>query len=116
MYPEVFRRAGMEVLAPAPEARELIHGVIFEELVRGKILESSRLRFNEIAAQLKAQGCDCVILGCTEIPLLVRADDCPLPTLDSTRLLAEAAVRHALGRDGVPSGANARPLRPTRPG
>ncbi len=65
--------------------------------MRGRFLEPSRLRFNEIVARLKAQGCDSVILGCTEIPLLVRADDCPLPTLDSTRLLARAPVLEAIG-------------------
>ncbi len=98
MYPDVFRRHGMEVLPPSTEDRAIVHDVIFEELVRGRFLEPSRLRFNEIVARLKAQGCDSVILGCTEIPLLVRADDCPLPTLDSTRLLARAAVMTAIGR------------------
>lgn len=70
--------------------------VIWDELVRGNFPERSRIRYNEVIARLKERGCDCVILGCTEFPLLVRPDDCPLPTLDSTRLLAIAAVRHAI--------------------
>ncbi|HKY04776.1 MAG TPA: aspartate/glutamate racemase family protein, partial [Blastocatellia bacterium] len=53
---------------------------------------------NEVASRLKADGCDAVVLGCTEIPLIVRPDDTPLPTLDSTRLLARAALREALER------------------
>jgi aspartate racemase len=52
--------------------------------------------FNEVIENLKQRGCDAVVLGCTEIPLIVVPDDCPLPTLDSTRLLARAAVREAL--------------------
>jgi aspartate racemase len=74
-----------------------VDDVIFQELVNGIFLEPSRLLYNEVIARMKERGCDCVILGCTEIPLLVRPDDCPLPTLDSTRLLARAAVRYALG-------------------
>jgi aspartate racemase len=87
----------MDTLAPSSEDQKLVHDVIFNELVRGVFPERSRLAYNEIIRRLKQQGCDCVILGCTEIPLLVRADDCPLPSLDSTRLLARAAVLHALG-------------------
>jgi len=69
----------------------------FKELVNGIFLESSRLYFNEVTEKLKSHGCDAVVLGCTEIPLIVRPDDCPLPTLDSTRLLARAATREAVG-------------------
>lgn len=97
MYRAVFRRYGMETLPPSPSDQQIVDDVIWTELVRGTFLEASRLRYNEVIQRLKQQACDCVILGCTEIPLLVRADDCPLPTLDSTRLLAEAAVRHAIG-------------------
>jgi len=64
--------------------------------VNGVFPESSRLYFNEVTAKLKKRGCDAVVLGCTEIPLIVRPDDCPLPTLDSTRLLARAALTKAL--------------------
>ena len=97
MYRDVFGSRSMEALPPPVEDQEIVDSVIWKELVRGEFPESSRLRYNEVIDRLKIQGCDCVILGCTEIPLLVRADDCPLPVLDSTRLLAEAAVRHAIG-------------------
>lgn len=99
MYRDVFHRHGMETLAPSSDDQEIVDSIIWSELVRGSFPESSRLRYNEVIARLKARGCDCVILGCTEIPLLVHADDCPLPTLDSTRLLAQAAVRHAIEID-----------------
>ena len=97
MYRDVFRARGMEVVPPEAEDQKIVDDAIWNELVRGNFPESSRLRYNEVIARLKQRGCDCVILGCTEIPLLVRSDDCPLPTLDSTRLLAIAAVRHAIG-------------------
>jgi len=100
MYRDVFRRHGMEALPPSQSDQQIVDAVIWSELVRGKFLEASRLRYNQVVQRLKDAGCDCVILGCTEIPLLVRSDDCPLPTLDSTRLLAEAAVRFAIaGRE-----------------
>jgi aspartate racemase len=98
-YPEMFLSYQMEALPPSAEDQKLIDDVIFKELVHGMFPEKSRLRYNEVIDRLKRQGCDCVILGCTEIPLLVRPDDCPLPALDSTRLLARAAVRHALALD-----------------
>lgn len=96
MYRDVFLRHGMDVLVPSKEDQEIVDGVIWNELVHGRFSEDSRLRYNEVIQHLKDRGCDCAILGCTEIPLLVRADDCPLLTLDSTRLLAAAAVRHAI--------------------
>jgi aspartate racemase len=65
-------------------------------LVNGLFPETSRLYFNEVMEKLKALECDAAVLGCTEIPLIVRSDDAPLPTLDSTRLLARAALRKAL--------------------
>jgi aspartate racemase len=104
MYRDVFLRHAMDVVPPAPEDQEIVDGIIWKELVHGNFLESSRRRYNEVIARLKAQGCDCVILGCTEIPLLVRPDDCPLPTLDSTRLLAHAAVKYAIGEPGGQAG------------
>ena len=110
MYRDVFRHHGMNVIVPSSEDQEIVDEVIWNELVRGDFPESSRLRYNQVIQRLKDQGSDCVILGCTEIPLLVRADDCPLPTLDSTRLLARAAVAHAIGKDedSVPASASTR--------
>ena len=81
---------------PDESDRERINTIIFKELVNGVFLEESRLYFNEVTDKLKSKGCDAVVLGCTEIPLIVRPDDCPLPSLDSTRLLARAALREAL--------------------
>jgi aspartate racemase len=96
MYPDVFRQHGMETLPPSNDDQKIVDDAIWNELVHGKFPERSRVRYNEVIARLRFAGCDCVILGCTEIPLLVRPDDCPLPTLDSTRLLAKAAVKHAI--------------------
>jgi aspartate racemase len=76
--------------------RERINQIIFKELVNGIFDEGSRQYLNEVAGKLKEHGCDAVVLGCTELPLIVRPDDCPLPTLDSTRLLARAALKKAL--------------------
>jgi len=98
-YRDAFRRVAIDVLPPTPDDQRIIDDAIWNELVHGTFPESSRLRYNDVIARLRDKGCDSVILGCTEIPLLVRADDCPLPTLDSTRLLARAAVKHALGLD-----------------
>ncbi len=68
--------------------------------MNGLFPEASRLYLNEVAEKLKARGCDAVVLGCTEIPLIVRPEDTPLPTLDSTRLLARAALMRAINTEG----------------
>lgn len=96
VYPEELRNFGIEREIPDLEDRERINNIIFKELVNGIFPEASRLYLNEVTEKLKARGCDAVVLGCTEIPLIVRPDDCPLPTLDSTRLLARAALKKAL--------------------
>lgn len=96
VYSEVFEKYAVKLSVPAEEDQKMIDDVIFKELVNGIFTESSRLRYNEVIDRMSARGCDSVILGCTEIPLLVRSDDCPLPALDSTRLLARAAVDAAL--------------------
>jgi len=95
VYPETLKEFRLESRIPDEADRIRINDIIFNELVNGIFLESSRLYFNEVTAKLKEQ-CDAVVLGCTEIPLIVRPDDSPLPTLDSTRLLARAALRKAL--------------------
>jgi aspartate racemase len=92
VYPEIFEKHALKISTPSEVDQKIIDDVIFKELVNGIFSEASRLRYNEIIDRMKGRGCDSVILGCTEIPLLVRSDDCPLPTLDSTRLLARAAV------------------------
>ena len=96
VYPEMFEKYSLKVSTPAAGDQKIVDDIIFEELVNGIFSEASRLRYNEVIDRMRARGCDSVILGCTEIPLLVRPEDCPLPTLDSTRLLARAAVDAAL--------------------
>jgi aspartate racemase len=96
VYPEALEEFRIESEIPDEADREKINDIIFKELVNGLFPETSRLYFNEVAEKLKTRGCDAVVLGCTEIPLIVRPDDTPLPTLDSTCLLARAALRRAL--------------------
>ena len=96
VYPETLQAFGIEREIPDADDRERINDIIFKELVNGLFPEASRLYLNEVTGKLKGRGCDAVVLGCTEIPLIVRPDDTPLPTLDSTRLLARAALRRAL--------------------
>ncbi|RLB17648.1 MAG: aspartate racemase [Deltaproteobacteria bacterium] len=96
VYPELLKRYNISCRIPEEDDRERIDNIIFQELVNGQFLEDSRVYFNEVIQKLKDQGCDAVVLGCTEIPLLVDPKDCPLPTLDSTRLLARAAIKEAL--------------------
>ena len=96
VYPEALEQFNIASEMPNEAEREKINEIIFKELVNGVFPEISRLYFNEVAERFKARGCDAVVLGCTEIPLIVRPDDTPLPTLDSTRLLARAALRRAL--------------------
>jgi len=97
VYPEALEEFRIESEIPDEADRERINEIIFKELVNGIFPEASRLYFNEVTEKLRLRGCDAVVLGCTEIPLIVRPDDTPLPTLDSTRLLAKAALMKALG-------------------
>jgi len=96
VYPDVLRRYGIAYQIPNEAECEGINTIIFSELVNAIFTEKSRLYLNTVIQSMKDQGCDGVILGCTEIPLLADPDDCPLPTLDSTRLLAKAALRESL--------------------
>ncbi len=100
VYPEILERFGISCEIPDEDDREKINSIIFKELVNGVLREESRLYFNEVVRKLKKRGCHAVVLGCTEIPLLVDPNDCPLPTLDSTRLLARAALKKSLGKHG----------------
>lgn len=96
VYVEVFKRAGIEYRIPKEKEREHIDRTIFDELVNGQFLPSSLAYFVEVTRAMKAEGCDAVVLGCTEIPLLVAPESSPLPILDSTRLLARAALKKAI--------------------
>jgi aspartate racemase len=96
VYPRRLAEVGIACEIPDEDDRKRIDTIIFSQLVNGIFTEESRLYFNDVIEKLKASGCDAVVLGCTEIPLLVDPDDCPLPVLDSTRLLARAALKKAL--------------------
>jgi aspartate racemase len=98
VYPQVLKAAGIEHRIPKAEQRQRINQIIFDELVNGQFLPRSLAYYVEVIRSLKDEGCDAVVLGCTEIPLLVPPESSPLPTLDSTRLLARAAVRKAVER------------------
>ena len=96
VYPEKLKELGIEYVRPTEEQQERINTIIFDELVRGQQTTESLAYLQQVIEQLKTQGCDAVVLGCTEIPLLISDRESPLPTLDSTRTLARAALRHAL--------------------
>lgn len=96
VYPETLQTAGIDYRTPGAEQRQRLNQIIFDELVNGQFLPESLAYYIEVIQSLKNQGCDAVVLGCTEIPLLVTPESSPLPTLDSTRLLASAAVRKAI--------------------
>lgn len=89
-------RFGLRVLVPGGEDRELVHRVIYEELVQGRVEEASRREVRRIVEELAGRGADGVILGCTELPLLLAEGDGPVPLFDTTRIHAEEAVRMAL--------------------
>lgn len=86
----------VSVLTPPPADREIVHRVIFEELCQGHLLEASRAHYRRIIADLVTAGAQAVILGCTEITLLIQPDDASVPLFDTTRLHAEAAAAWAL--------------------
>lgn len=102
VYPGALGRRDLEWAIPGAEDQKLVNDVIFDELCLGDFRAESRSAFVAIIDRLKGEGCDAVALVCTEIPLLVTPDVSPLPTLDSTRLLANAAVEVALGERPMP--------------
>jgi aspartate racemase len=97
VYREKLGARNIAMKTPEPASRTEINRIIFEELVNGRVLEPSRARCLEVVGELHAAGCDGVVLGCTELPLIILPEQSPLPTLDSTRLLARAALRRAIG-------------------
>ena len=103
----VYRRAlGTRNIAaeiPGEDDQEVVHRIIFEELVNGIFTDASRAAYVRIIERLRERGCDAVALVCTEIPLLITPEVSPLPVLDSTRLLARAAFEVAVGRRAMPA-------------
>jgi aspartate racemase len=97
VYPSRLRERGLEFLRPTEAEREEINRIIMDELVYGVFKPAAVQSFQRVIARMRSEGCDAVVLGCTEIPLLMNDGNSPLPTLDSTRLLARAALRRAVG-------------------
>ena len=104
VYRRALQAAGIEPVFPNDEERADVDRIIFDELVEGVFTDTSRARYVQIIDRLKRdEGCDGVALVCTEIPLLVTPDVSPLPTLDSTRLLARAAFEVCTGKRDFPT-------------
>jgi aspartate racemase len=101
-YVDGLARGGVEPVIPGPEAREAIHRIIFEELCLGVVDPASKARYLEIVTALLAEGADSLILGCTEIGLLLSQNDLDPPVFDTTEIHVRAALEFALGRDGPP--------------
>ena len=95
-YRDRLARHGLTVLVPPPAERAVVHRVIYEELCLGTVLPRSREAYREIIADLVADGAQGVILGCTEIELLVKPEDSPVPLFPTTRVHVEAAVARSL--------------------
>jgi aspartate racemase len=97
VYPEKLAARGVEFVRPTMEERDEMHRVIMDELVYGVFLAEGVAVFQRAMGRMKEAGCDAVVLGCTEIPLIMNDGNSPVATLDSTRLLARAALRRAVG-------------------
>ncbi len=96
VYRDTLKAAGIEHRVPGGEQRERMHRYIFDELVHGNFHPGTQAYFTDLIRSLKDEGCDAVVLGCTEIPLLLTQEQSPLPMLDSTRILARAALHKAI--------------------
>jgi aspartate racemase len=96
MYRDALSKLQIETAVPDEKDRKTVNSIIFNELCVGEIAQSSTNRMIEIIEKLKTAGCDSVILGCTEIPLMINPKNSPLPVIDSTRLLAKKALEQAL--------------------
>jgi len=96
VYPEKFTARGLKCVRPNAAEREEINHIVFDELVYGIFQPEAVAYLQRVIGRMKDDGCDAVVLGCTEIPLIMDETNSPLPTLDSTRLLARAALRRAV--------------------
>ena len=90
---------GLEVIIPSPADREIIHRIIYDELCLGQVLSASRTQYTRIMQTLVADGAQCIILGCTEISLLVGAQDAAMPLFDTTAIHAHAAAQYSMAED-----------------
>lgn len=100
VYPDKLSAHGLGYERPSAGDREEINRIIMEELVYGTFKPEAVAFHQQVMARMRARGCDAVVLGCTEIPLIMSDGNSPLPTLDSTRLLARAALRRAMRPEG----------------
>jgi aspartate racemase len=96
VYPETFGARGLDVVQPTEAEREDIHRIIIDELVYGIFKSEAVAAHRRVMERMKDEGCDAVVFGCTEIPLIMNDGNSPLPALDSTRLLARAALKRAV--------------------
>ncbi len=96
LYPESFAARGLAYLRPSSAEAEEINRIIMDELVNGIFKPEAVVYFQTVISRMQSQGCNAVVLGCTEIPLIMNDGNSPLPVLDSTRLLARAALRRAV--------------------
>ena len=96
VYPQKLTERSIGYMRPHLAEREEINRIIMDELVRGQFKPGQVDYFQKVIGRLKVEGCDAVVLGCTEIPLIMNDQNSPLPTLDSTRLLARAALKRAI--------------------
>jgi aspartate racemase len=103
VYPAKLAARGIECVRPTADERDAIDRIIFDELVYGTFTAEAGDCFRRVIGRMQQAGCDAVVLGCTEIPLLITDANSPLPTLDSTRLLARAALARAVGRAVQPA-------------
>jgi len=112
VYPEKLAARGLEYVRPNAQEREETNRVIMNELVYGNFQPEGIASFQRVIQRMQADGCDAVVLGCTEIPLIINDSNSVLPTLDSTRLLARAALREAI--HATSAGSRERPFSAAR--
>ena len=103
VYPEKLLAHGLQFMRPDTDERIEINRIILDQLVYGVFRPESVAYFQRVIERLQQQGCDAVVLGCTEIPLIIGDSNSSLPTLDSTRLLARAALRRAMSSQPLPA-------------
>jgi aspartate racemase len=103
VYPDALTASDIQAVRPTPEQQREMDAIIFNELVYGKFLRKSFSCLVDVMSSLKDAGCDAVVLGCTELPILVADQLTPLPTLDSTRILARAALAKAAAAPQIQS-------------